>query len=136
MGKINFHFVTQEVFNSGTPLSDHLYFVDKTSYIDLYKGSIPVKDPDLVKNGQDSVSFGSINSTGDINAGGTIKIKSKDITAVASTSANGMMSSTDKVSLNALVEAQSRHRLDGTIKIGSALLSYNNDALKVTFIEE
>ena len=84
MGYINFHKVTEAAFNnSASKNNEHLYFVQKESYIDLYKGSVPIGNPNTIKNGEDA-SLANITAS-------------------------------------------------GTVKIGNAILSYSDDALKVTF---
>lgn len=134
MGKINFHFVNENVFNSGTKNEDHLYFVNKTNYVDLYKGSLPIVDPNVVKNGQ-NVSFGTIAASGNITAPDAI-LNGKSILSTATKQSNGLMSSDDKATLDDWADAKEQHLLDGRIQIGSAILSYSDsdDALKITFI--
>ena len=143
MGIVNFHVITGSVFDAAAASAkntDHLYFVDRTSYMDLYKGNLPIGNPNTIKTGDNAtlaslIASGNITTEGQI-SGKSISIDGVNIAAVASQSSNGLMSSTDKATLDKWAEAKENHLLNGTIKIGSALLSYSNDALKVTFIEE
>ena len=135
MGKINFHFVNNNDFNNGTKNEDHLYFVNKTTYVDLYKGSLPIVDPKVVKDGQ-NVSFGTIESSSTITATGNLIapdaiLGGRSIKAVATVQNDGLMSKDDKKFLE---DVKDNHLLNGTIKIGDAILSYSDDALKITFI--